>query len=95
MGAAIPAPTHRGWAIVTRPLRGLIAMLDGTPNSLFGGDQGAQVAKFAIANAAHHHQMFRAAKGSELSAMLDDALRDNLTYSRKLFEFSSAGGIDV
>lgn len=62
---------------------------------LFGGDQGAHVAKLSIADAADHDQVFRAAKGPVLSAMIDDAFRGDLAYARKFFEFLRAGKVDV
>lgn len=67
----------------------------GTPNILFRCDQIAQIAKFPVADPTNHHQVGGAKKGAVFPAMLDDSLRDHLTYTGKLFKFSRTRGIDI
>lgn len=65
------------------------------PWRLFNSHQIPQSPKPLIANSADDDQMFRSAERAEPFAMIDDALGETLSNSRKRFQFVCRRSIDV
>jgi len=62
---------------------------------LFHGNHGSNRAKFLVAYSAHHHQMFRPAKGSVFGAIGDNSVGNDLAYPRKFLECTRRRDVNV